>query len=100
MCHALGGIDICALATVRRRSRIPDGRKLGIVRTAQEQVLQETFAGETERELVGDDVDGYAVWADLRRCGFGRYRVGDKRCQAYGEGWYDLLVLANGGVGI
>lgn len=51
------------------------------------------MASETERELVGDDVDDYAVGADLCGCGFGGYRVRDKRCQAYGQGWYDLLVL-------
>jgi len=58
------------------------------------------LASKTEGKLVGDDVDDQAVWADLCRCGFGGYRVGDKRCQADGQGWYDLLVLANGGVGM
>lgn len=48
------------------------------------------MARETEGELVGDDVDDYAIWTHLCGCGFGGYRVRDKRCQAYGQG---LLVL-------
>ena len=100
MRHALGSIDIRTLAAVRCRSRIPEGCKLGIIGTAQEKVLQETLASKTKGKLVGDDVDDQAVWAGLCRCGIGGYRVSDKRCQAYGQGWYDLLVLANGGVGM
>lgn len=98
MRYALGSIHIRTLAAIRFRSGILNSCKLGVARTAQEQVLQETLASEAERELVGDDVDDQAIWADLCRCGFGGYRGGDKRCQAYGEGLYDLLVLANGGV--
>jgi hypothetical protein len=98
MRHALGSIDIRAPTAIRLRSRILDSRKLGIARPAQEQILQQTLARETEREFVGDDVDDRTAWADLCGCGFGGYRVGDEGCQAYGQSWYDLLVLANGGV--
>jgi hypothetical protein len=100
MRHALGSIDIRTLATVRFRIGNPDSCKLGIARATQEQVLNKTLASETEGELVGDDIDDQTIGADLCRCGFGSYCVGDKRCQAYGQSWYDLLVLANGVVEI
>ena len=100
MRHALGSIDIRTLAAIRLRSRILDSCELGVGRTAQEEILYEALPGEAEGELVGDDVDDYAVGADLCGCGFGGYGIGDKRCQANGQGWYDLLVSVNGGVGV
>ena len=51
------------------------------------------MTSEAEGELVGDDVDDNAIRADLCGCGFDGCGVGDKRCQADGQGWYDLLVL-------
>jgi hypothetical protein len=57
MRHALGSINIRAFAAIRLRIGSPKSCKLGIARTAQEQVLNKTLASETEGKLIGDDVD-------------------------------------------
>jgi len=94
MRYTLSGIDVRTLATIRLRFGIPNSCKLGVCRTAEEQVLQETFAGEAEWEFVGDDVNDRAVGADLCGRRFGGNCIGDQRCQNHGQGWHDLLVSA------
>jgi len=95
MRYALSGIHVRTLATIRLRFGVPNSCKLGICRTAEEQVLQETFAGETEWEFVGDDVNDRAVGADLCGCDFGGDCVGDQRCQDDGQSLHDLLLLVD-----
>jgi hypothetical protein len=65
MRHAFRGIDIRALAAIRFGSGVPDSDELGVAWAAQECMLQEALACEAEGEFVGDEVDDYAIWADL-----------------------------------
>jgi hypothetical protein len=65
MRHAFRGVNVRTLAAIRLRSGVVDSNELGVAWAAQERMLQNALAREAEGEFVGDEVDDYAVWADL-----------------------------------
>lgn len=77
--HALGGVHVRTLAAIRLQFITANRCKLGVARTAHEQVLYQAFAGEAEGEFVGDDVDYGPVGADLGGCDFVGGRCGDDK---------------------
>lgn len=54
-------------------------------------MFQDALAGEAVWEFVGDDVDDYAVGADLGGCGSIGECVGDERYDDHGRGLENLL---------
>jgi hypothetical protein len=55
--HAFRGVDVRTVTAVRFGSGFVDSHELGVAWAAQECMLEEALACETEGEFVGDEVD-------------------------------------------